>query len=75
MGDPDRDARLRAAAAHTGGREASLLVYDARVVGALETVQARYIAASRVLDPAAWAERPLGQQVVQNSARLADSLL
>ena len=36
--------------------------------------KARYIAASRVLDPTAWAARPLGQQVVQNSARLADSL-
>jgi len=55
--------------------EASLLVYDAEVVKALEAVQARYIAASRVLDRAAWAARPLRQRVVQNSARLADSLL
>jgi cardiolipin synthase len=55
--------------------EASLLVYDARVVRELEAVQARYIAASRVLEPAAWAARPLGRRVVQNSARLADSLL
>jgi len=55
--------------------EASLLVYDATVVQALEAVQARYIAASRVLEPAAWAARPLGAKVVQNSARLADSLL
>ena len=55
--------------------EASLLVYDERVARELEAVQARYIAASSVLEPAAWAARPLGQRVVQNSARLADSLL
>src|SRR5262245_37979714 len=55
--------------------EASLLVYDERVVQALAAVQARYIAGSRVVERAAWAERPLGARVVQNSARLADSLL
>jgi hypothetical protein len=46
-----------------------------RVYRLLEAVQARYIAASRVLEPAAWAARPLRQRVVQNPARLADSLL
>ena len=55
--------------------EASLVVYDERVVRALEAVQARYLAGSRVLDRAAWAARPLGTKVMQNSARLADSLL
>jgi cardiolipin synthase len=55
--------------------ESSLLVYDREVVRALEAVQARYIAASRPVEPAAWAARPLGQRVAQNSARLADSLL
>jgi cardiolipin synthase A/B len=55
--------------------EASLLVYDERIVRALEAVQVRYIAASRPLEPAAWAARPLGAKVAQNAARLADSLL
>jgi cardiolipin synthase A/B len=55
--------------------EASVLVYDEAVVRALEAVQARYIAGSSVLEPAAWAARPLGTKVAQNAARLADSLL
>ncbi len=55
--------------------EASLLVYDERVVRSLEAVQARYLASSRVVERSAWAARPLGRQVAQNSARLADSLL
>ena len=55
--------------------EASLVVYDEAVVRALEAVQARYIAGSRVLEPAAWAARPLPTRVVQNAARLTDSLL
>jgi len=55
--------------------EASLLVYDADVVRRLEAVQARYLAASRTLEPARWLERSLGAKVAQNAARLADSLL
>ncbi|HKC44925.1 MAG TPA: cardiolipin synthase [Burkholderiales bacterium] len=55
--------------------EASLLVYDADVVRRLEVVQARYLAASRTLEPARWLERSLGAKVAQNAARLADSLL
>ena len=55
--------------------EASLLVYDAEVVRRLEAVQARYLAASRTLEPARWLERSLGAKVAQNAARLADSLL
>jgi cardiolipin synthase len=55
--------------------EASLLVYDAAVVRALEAVQARYLAASRPLEPERWAARSLGAKTVENTARLADSLL
>jgi cardiolipin synthase len=55
--------------------EASLLVYDPEVVGALEAVQARYLAASRTLEPGRWAARSLGTRAVENTARLADSLL
>jgi cardiolipin synthase len=55
--------------------EASLLVYDPEVVRALEAVQARYLAASRTLEPARWAARSLGAKTVENTARLADSLL
>ncbi len=55
--------------------EASLLVYDPEVVRALEAVQARYLAASRTLDRGRWTARSLGTRVVENTARLADSLL
>jgi cardiolipin synthase len=55
--------------------EASLLVYDSGVVRALEAVQARYLAASRTLERERWAARSLGTRVVENTARLADSLL
>ena len=55
--------------------EASLLVYDPEVVRALEKVQARYLAASRALDRERWAARSLGTRAVENTARLADSLL
>jgi cardiolipin synthase len=55
--------------------EASLLVYDPQVVHALEAVQARYLAASRTLERDRWAGRSLGARTVENTARLADSLL
>ncbi len=55
--------------------EASLLVYDTEVVRALEAVQARYLATSRTLERERWAGRSLGARTVENTARLADSLL
>ena len=55
--------------------EVSLLAYDERVVRRLEAIQARYLASSRTLEAASWANRRLGAKVAQNTARLADSLL
>jgi cardiolipin synthase len=55
--------------------EISLLVYDRAVVGALEVIQARQLAASRELSAADWERRPLLSRVVENTARLADTLL
>jgi cardiolipin synthase A/B len=55
--------------------EVSLLVYDAKVVAALERLHARYFAHSREVSKEAWRHRPLLSRVAQNTARLADSLL
>ncbi len=55
--------------------EISLLVYDRAVVGALEAIHARQLAASRELSAAAWERRPLVARLVENTARLADTLL
>ena len=55
--------------------EVSFIVYDRAVVAELRAVQESYLAESDLLDLAAWRQRPLAQRVVQNLARLADSLL
>ena len=55
--------------------EISLIAYDPGVVAALVAVQERYIAESDELDLAVWRTRPASQKVLQNIARLADSLL
>jgi cardiolipin synthase A/B len=55
--------------------EVSLLVYDPKVVAALEAVQARYFAHSRQVSKTTWSHRPRLRRVAQNTARLADSLL
>jgi len=55
--------------------EISLLVYDRAVVEALEAIQTRHIAASHELSAAEWDRRPLMSRVVENTARLADTLL
>jgi cardiolipin synthase len=55
--------------------EVSLLVYDPGVVAALRAVQERYFAYSERLTKEQWAARPLYAKVLQNSARLVDSLL
>ena len=55
--------------------EISLITYDPAVVAALNAVQERYIAESDELDLTAWRKRPATQKVLQNIARLADSLL
>jgi len=55
--------------------EVNLLVYDPRVVAAVERVQEHYLSRSRELSRQAWSRRPLLTRVAQNTARLADSLL
>jgi cardiolipin synthase len=55
--------------------EINLVVYDPAVVRAMSQVQERYFANSETLSAEVWQRRPLIQKVLQNSARLADSLL
>jgi len=55
--------------------EINLLVYDPAVVGRMREVQERYFAHSERLSTEDWKRRPLVRKVLQNSARLADSLL
>ena len=55
--------------------ELNLLVYDPAVVTQLRSVQERYYANSRQLHRHEWARRSLVSRVMQNTARLADSLL
>ena len=55
--------------------EINLLIYDREVVASLRRVQERYFAHSELLTAEAWDKRSLAARVLQNSARLADSLL
>ena len=55
--------------------EVSLILYDRAAVTGLRKIQERYLADSEELDLASWRERPLSQRVLQNLARLADSVL
>jgi len=55
--------------------EINLVVYDATVVAQLREIQERYFAHSQLLLADEWNRRGLGVKVLQNSARLADSLL
>jgi cardiolipin synthase len=55
--------------------EVSLVIYDPVVVRSLEGVQERYFAASREVSQSEWQRRPITRRIVENTARLADSLL
>ncbi len=55
--------------------EVSFIAYDPTVVAHLRAVQERYLGDSDELDLATWRQRPLSQRVLQNLARLGDSLL
>jgi cardiolipin synthase A/B len=55
--------------------EINLVVYDPGVVSHLQEIQQRYFQHSRLLSAEAWKRRSLSRKVLQNSARLADSLL
>ncbi len=55
--------------------EINLLVYDPEVVARVHAVQEKYFARSERLSPEVWKSRSLFDRVLQNTARLADSLL
>jgi cardiolipin synthase len=55
--------------------EVSVLVYDRAVVAELASIQARYLEASHTVDAAQWARRSIGRKVLQNIARLTDTLI
>ena len=55
--------------------EINLVVYDPAVVNAIREVQERYFANSKKLSAEIWKRRPLVEKVLENNARLADSLL
>jgi cardiolipin synthase len=55
--------------------EVSLLAYDSEVVARLKNVWEGYMAGGRALDIATWSHRPVPRRLLQNVARLADSLL
>jgi cardiolipin synthase len=55
--------------------EVMLVVYDQKIVADLKRIQDRYFADSEEVSAQAWRERPVVYRVLQNTARLADSLL
>jgi cardiolipin synthase A/B len=55
--------------------EVSMLVYDPVVVERLRAVEERNLADAEVLSLDAWRRRPLRSKILENTARLADSLL
>jgi cardiolipin synthase len=55
--------------------EASLLIYDAETVAAVELVQRRFMARAETLDRETWRARPLYRKVAENVARMVGSLL
>ena len=55
--------------------EISVLIYDPAIVTELKMIQERYFACSDELTLEAWRARPRTVRVLQNMARLTDSLL
>lgn len=55
--------------------EVMLVVYDQNVVADLRKIQERYFADSEEITLEQWRQRPLFHKMLQNTARLADSLL
>ncbi len=55
--------------------EVMLVVYDREVVAKLSQIQQRYFEAAEEITVEHWRARPAWQKVLQNIARLADSLL
>lgn len=55
--------------------EVNVLIYDPKVAATLSVIQDRYFAHSRLLTLEDWQKRPPLTRILQNIARLADSLL
>jgi cardiolipin synthase A/B len=55
--------------------EISLIVYDPQFVAALRTMQDRYLSTASELTLEQWRQRPWTTKVLQNTARLVDSLV
>jgi cardiolipin synthase len=55
--------------------EISLIVHDPQVTSALGRIQERYFAESDQLSPEVWRQRPRLRKVIENTARLVDSVL
>jgi cardiolipin synthase len=55
--------------------EISLLVYCPQVVAQLRAIQERYFAGAELLTLTEWQQRPLILKLLQNTARLVDSIL
>ncbi len=55
--------------------EVSVLLYDRNAVTRLAEISADYIGRAVTLSGSLWSARPLQQRLMQNIARLADSLL
>ena len=55
--------------------EISLLIHDPALVAQLKTIQERYFANAEGLTADSWSKRPPAVRVLQNIARLTDSLL
>lgn len=55
--------------------EVSVLIYDRDVAGDLRRIEDRRLAMSEAIDPQAWARRGRPRRILENLARLTDSLL
>jgi cardiolipin synthase len=55
--------------------EIGIMIYDTRLVAALQKIQEGYFAHSKLLTVEEWAKRPLAARTVQGIARLTDSFL
>jgi cardiolipin synthase len=52
-----------------------LILYDTDICAKLRAIQERYFIDSEEITPQSWRKRPFRHRILQNTARLADSLL
>jgi cardiolipin synthase len=55
--------------------EVVAIVYDPHITASLRRIQERYFANSTLLSAEKWSKRPTWRKLLQNVARMADSLL